>query len=109
MTYSHKIWQFKTNVEGDFLTAPPPQKKIKKITTKKKTANQPITAFLINKIYWNSSCDWLIGGFLFGTKNLGGKLKNHRVNASVYALSITHCTKVNIYRFKWSKSETGKR
>ena len=26
-------------------------------STKKKTAYQPITAFLINKIYWNSSCD----------------------------------------------------
>ena len=29
-------------------------------STKKKTANQSITAFHITKIYWNSSCDWLI-------------------------------------------------
>ena len=41
-------------------------------STKKKTANQPITAFLINKIYWNSSCVWLIGG---GGTSGGGQLK----------------------------------
>ena len=40
-------------------------------STKKKTAKQSIMAFLSNRIYWNSSCDWLIGNFLFGTK-IGG-------------------------------------
>ena len=49
-----------------FLTGPP------NFSTKKKTANQPITAFLINIIYWKSSCDWLIGNFLFGTEIGGG-------------------------------------
>ena len=34
----------------------------------KKTAEQPITAFLSNRIYRNSSSDWLIVNFLFGTK-----------------------------------------
>ena len=41
-----------------------------------KTANQPITAFLITKIYWNSSCDWLISDFLFGTEIGWDKLKS---------------------------------
>ena len=35
-------------------------------------ANQ---AFLSNRIYWNSSCDWLIGNFLFGTEIGEGQLK----------------------------------
>ena len=37
-------------------------------STDKKTAKQPITAFLSNRIYRNSSSDWLIVNFLFGTK-----------------------------------------
>jgi hypothetical protein len=52
-------------IQGGFLTVNcnPPN-----FSTKKKTANQPITAFLISNIYWNDSCDWLIGNFLFGTE-----------------------------------------
>ena len=45
-----------------FLTSPPNFSTIK-------NHHQPITAFLINKIYWNSCCDWLIGDFLFGIFN----------------------------------------
>ena len=33
--------------------------------------DMPITAFLSYRIFWNSSCGWLIGGFLFGTE-IGG-------------------------------------
>ena len=40
-------------------------------STKKKTAKQPITAFLSNRISWNSSSDWLLGGFIFGNE-IGG-------------------------------------
>ena len=38
---------------------------------KKKNAKQPITAFLSNRIYRNSSSDWLVGSFLFGIE-IGG-------------------------------------
>ena len=38
---------------------------------KRKPAKQPITAFLSNRIYRNSSSDWLAGSFLFGTE-IGG-------------------------------------
>ena len=53
---------------GWFLSLVPPN-----FITKKKTAKQPITAFLSNRIYWNSSCDWLISNFLLGTE-IGGYL-----------------------------------
>ena len=32
-----------------------------------------------HRIYWNSSYDWLIRGFLFGTEIGGSQLKNHPV------------------------------
>ena len=39
--------------------------------TTNSTFVQPITAFLSYRIYWNSSCDWLIGNSHFGTE-IGG-------------------------------------
>ena len=54
-----------------FLTRPPPPN----FSTKKKIAKQPITAFLSYRIFWNYSCGWLIGSFLFATEIRGGQLK----------------------------------
>ena len=51
---------------GWFFSLVPPS-----FSTKKKTPKQPITAFLCNRIYWNSGCDWLNANFLFGIE-IGG-------------------------------------
>ena len=56
-----------------YLTGPP------NFSTKKKTANQPITAAVLVNLVNKKGCDWLIGGFLFGTEIGEGHLKNHPV------------------------------
>ena len=48
-------------------------------STKKKTANQPITAAVPVNLVYKKGCDWLIDGFLFGTEIGVGHLKNHPV------------------------------
>ena len=57
-----------------------------------KKAKQPIRACLSNRIYWNSSCDWLIGNFLFGTEIGWEQLKKPpctlHVKAKIMAISI---------------------
>ena len=59
------IWFLIMLIQGGFLTAaPPPHFQYQK-------ENRQSQPFVFNKIYWNSSCDWLIGDFLFGTK-IGG-------------------------------------
>ena len=49
-------------------------------STKKKTANQPITAAVPVNLANKKGCDWLIGSFLFGTEIGWEQLKNHPVN-----------------------------
>ena len=57
------------DVTGRFFHWYPP------ISLQKNPAKQPITAFLSNRIYWNNSCDWLIGNFLFLYWNQGVLMK----------------------------------
>ena len=45
---------------------------------KRKPAKQPITAFLSISIYRNSTSDWLVGSFLFGTEIGEHQLKQAR-------------------------------
>ena len=45
-------------------------------STKKKIANQPITAAVPVNLVNKKGCDWLIGGFLFGTENGWEQLKS---------------------------------
>ena len=74
-------------IQGVFLSAPA------NFITKMKTANQPITA---NKIYWNSSCDWLIGGFLFGANIVEGQLKKSPCRICRYFFSWQQFTVFNL-------------
>ena len=45
-----------------FSLAPP------KFSTKKMQSSQLLLFFKSNRIYWNSSHNWLLGGFLFGSE-----------------------------------------
>ena len=55
----------------------------------KKTANQPITASVAENPANKKGCDWLIGGFLIGTKIRGGPVKkNHPVYHHLHFHSI---------------------
>ena len=55
------VWQI--IIQGGFFHWYPPI-----LVPKIKPAKQPITAFFSNRIYRNSSSDWLVGCFLFGTE-----------------------------------------
>ena len=53
---------FMTIIQGDFLIAP------FNFSTKKKTANQPITPAVPVNLVNKKGCDWLIEDFLLGTE-----------------------------------------
>ena len=61
-------------IQGDFFHWYPPIS-----APKRKPAKQPITAFLSNMTYRNSSSDWLAGNFPFWYWNWGGPVKNYPV------------------------------
>ena len=54
-----------------FFNCPPPN-----FSTKKKIVKQPIMAFLSRRIFWNSSCGWLIGSFLFVVESRSWRDRN---------------------------------
>ena len=91
-------WWIKQNTGWFFSLVPP------NISTNKKTAMQPIMAFLRNRIYRNSSCDWLIGNFLFGTEMRGYQWKKSRCTRAIRHCCICSCFHCNtmcwLYRGK---------
>ena len=58
-----------------------------KSTTKKKTANQPIIAAVTVNLVNKKGCDWLIGGFIFGTEIGEGQLKKNTLYMGNCALA----------------------
>ena len=58
------------------------------LSTQKKTIKHSITAFLSNR---NSSSDWLLGGFLFGTEIWGGQFWYFRNKDTQLLLLLLNC------------------